>query len=80
MAIASHAKGISLKIILEKEPNLRYTRIFGKNKGHGRSTVKIKENGKRLIIEIAAKDATALRASANSILRDLQVIEATKLL
>lgn len=80
MAIASQANKISLKIILAKEPKINYARMLGKNAKHDRSAVKIKEGSKELVIEITAKDATALRASANSILRDLQVIEATKLL
>jgi len=80
MAIARQAKGLSLKIFIDKEPKLHYARILGKNIGHSRSTVKIKEEGSKLIIEITAKDTTALRATTNSILRDLQVIDATKII
>lgn len=79
MAQARQTNKIGLKITLEKEKDLNYTKILGKNIGHSRSTIKIKEGKTELIIEIYANDATALRASANSILRDLQVIEATKI-
>jgi tRNA threonylcarbamoyladenosine modification (KEOPS) complex Pcc1 subunit len=79
MAKDSHTKKISLKIVLDKEPKLNYSKILGKNLGHSRSAIKITESKSALTIEITAKDATALRASANSILRDLQVIEATKI-
>jgi tRNA threonylcarbamoyladenosine modification (KEOPS) complex Pcc1 subunit len=42
-----------------------------------RSTIKITHNASGAAIEILASDATALRASANSVLRDLQVAEAS---
>ena len=73
------AQNLQIKLLVSKEKGLSYLKILTKNKTHSRSSVKITENGKTLNIEINAKDSTALRSSINSILRDLQVIEATKL-
>lgn len=70
---------LSLEITLPKDGSISYTKILGKFPIQKRSTIIIKESKTTLIISIKAKDATALRASTNSILRDLQVIEATKL-
>jgi tRNA threonylcarbamoyladenosine modification (KEOPS) complex Pcc1 subunit len=77
----SKAKGAAFELILKlnKEEKLNYKKILGNNTKHNRSSVEFKESEKELIIKITAKDATALRASTNSILRDLQVIESTKI-
>jgi tRNA threonylcarbamoyladenosine modification (KEOPS) complex Pcc1 subunit len=72
-------KAIQLKLILEREHGIKYSSILGKSKRHARSAIKVQDKGEDLIIEITAKDLTALRASANSVLRDLQVIAATKI-
>ncbi len=42
-----------------------------------RSDITLKRSASAFIIEIRASDATALRASANSVLRDLQIFEAS---
>jgi hypothetical protein len=70
---------LQLRLILEKEPKLKYKKLFEISPRKGRSIVTIKEMKNNLIIEIKAKDATALRATTNSLMRDLQVIEATKI-
>ena len=79
MAKASSSKSLHLKLVIAKEPSLNYIRILGKNTKHSRSSVKLKEDESTLTIEIVSKDTTSMRASANSILRDLQVIDATKI-
>lgn len=66
-----------MKLEIKKDPQTRYLKILNKTTTRGRSLLKIKERGGLLTIEITANDATALRASANSILRDIQVIGAT---
>ena len=71
-------KTIMLKLVLDREPALNYSTILQKTKRYERSSFKIHEDGKNLVIEITANDLTALRASANSVMRDLQVIGATK--
>ncbi len=71
----SKTDGLYLKLIVGKQHGLNYTKIIGKNTTHSRSTIKMQEDKRNLTIEITAKDATALRASTNSILRDLQTIE-----
>jgi len=68
-----------LRLVIKKRSKLNYSRILGKGREHRRSSTKLKESKDRIIVEIAAKDLAALRASANSILRNIQVIEATKL-
>jgi tRNA threonylcarbamoyladenosine modification (KEOPS) complex Pcc1 subunit len=72
-------KSLHLTIIVEKEKGLYYAKIINKQTKRSRGDVSIKENKQKLTIQINASDATALRASANSILRDLQVIEATNI-
>ena len=68
-----------LKLVLKKETNLNYSKILGASKSHKRSSTKLKESKGSLTIEISAMDLAALRASANSILRDMQVIESTNI-
>jgi hypothetical protein len=76
----SKAKGqFKLKLILKKEPKLKYKKLLNTRTKQGRSTVCIIETKENIIIEINAADATALRASTNSLLRDLQVIESTRI-
>ena len=74
---ARNAANFKLKLLIKKDPKINYLKIISQSRKKERSTTNIKEQGGKLIIEIGAKDATSLRASANSILRDLQVIEAT---
>jgi hypothetical protein len=69
----------SFRLIIAKEPGLKYSRLLSRSKRYGRSTMKVKETSSTVTIEINATDLTALRASANSVLRDLQVISATEL-
>lgn len=79
MVGASKAANISLTLVLTKQGKLNYSKILGRSIKHDRSSITLKETKERLTISIKAKDTTALRASTNSILRDLQVIESTKL-
>jgi tRNA threonylcarbamoyladenosine modification (KEOPS) complex Pcc1 subunit len=69
---------LKLKILVKKDPKIKYLKILSQKSRKERSTISLKEYRTKLIIEVRAKDATALRASTNSILRGLQVIEATK--
>lgn len=79
MPKAEKSENLQIRITINKPPKSKsYSKILGKSKGHGRSRVEIKESKKILDILITAKDTTALRAQANSVLRDLQVIEATQ--
>ncbi|MGA2799795.1 MAG: KEOPS complex subunit Pcc1 [Candidatus Micrarchaeaceae archaeon] len=68
---------LTLKLLVKKDPKIKYLKILSQKGSRERSTISLKEQRVNLIIEIKAKDATALRASVNSILRDLQAIEAT---
>jgi Transcription factor Pcc1 len=68
-----------LKLILKREPKLKYTKLLSARTKQGRSTIHITQTKQSIIIEINAHDATALRASTNSLLRDLQVIESTRI-
>lgn len=69
------ASGMALRIILQKGNTIKYGSILGKRSGNGRSTIVVRETKKTLEIKISSLDATALRASANSVLRSLQVAE-----
>lgn len=65
-----------IKVKKSREKN--YKKILGIAKtNYKRSKITISENQKELSITITAEDATALRASANMIMRDLQIIENT---
>jgi tRNA threonylcarbamoyladenosine modification (KEOPS) complex Pcc1 subunit len=77
--MSSAKANITLTLILNKTEKLNYSRILGKRGvKHDRSRTTLKETSNNLTITIKATDATALRASANSVLRDLQIIESTK--
>lgn len=78
MADSKKAAKVSITLVLEKTDRLSYSRTLGRKIRHDRSNIFLKETAGKLTITIKAKDLTALRASANSILRDMQVIEATK--
>lgn len=67
-----------LKLVLPKDDAISYSKILGSNRRHKRSNTAIKEDAKALIIEINAMDLAALRASFNSISRNVQVIKSTK--
>ncbi len=65
----------SAEIHVEKASSLNYSKALGKIKSYKRSSVSIKETSRILTVSIEAHDATALRASVNAIMRDVQVIE-----
>jgi tRNA threonylcarbamoyladenosine modification (KEOPS) complex Pcc1 subunit len=68
-------------IVYKKDSALNYTRILAacSTGTYKRSTITTSETDKELRFEIRARDVVALMASTNSILRRLQVIEATNL-
>ncbi len=62
-------------IIIQKRAKMSYKKILGEIKEHKRSGINISETDSELKITIETKDITALRASLNAIIRDVQVIE-----
>ncbi len=64
-------------IKVTKDSKINYKRILGSTNSvrYKRSQISIKEKAEDLEIKISAKDAGALRATINSVLRDLHVIE-----
>jgi tRNA threonylcarbamoyladenosine modification (KEOPS) complex Pcc1 subunit len=62
-------------IVIPKKMGLSYKGILGNMKEHKRSGTAIKETANKLTITIKTNDATAMRASINAIMRDIQVIE-----
>jgi tRNA threonylcarbamoyladenosine modification (KEOPS) complex Pcc1 subunit len=66
------------KIVLPKMTKSSYRVLLGVQRKQKRSSIKIKEGASRVIVEVEADDATALRASLNTLIRDIQVIEAAK--
>jgi tRNA threonylcarbamoyladenosine modification (KEOPS) complex Pcc1 subunit len=68
-------------IVYDKDPSLDYTRILAScsSGAYKRSTIKTSETVNELRFDISAADVVALMASTNSILRRLQVIEATSM-
>ena len=71
--ISPHAE-----ITVDKCDGINYKRTLAlpKNRRYARSTTEIKEGKRELRITIRARDNIALRASMNSIMRDIQVIGA----
>jgi tRNA threonylcarbamoyladenosine modification (KEOPS) complex Pcc1 subunit len=66
------------EITINKHPKINYKKVLAlpSTRAYARSSTEIKEDKGRLKIVIKAEDITALRASINSIMRDLQVIAA----
>jgi len=66
----------SAEIIVHKDPGTSYKKILALPDGgvNARSSTAANERGGTLRITIKANDITALRASMNSIMRDLQVV------
>ncbi len=64
-------------IVLPKRTKSSYQSILGKARDQKRGTVSVKEDKATITIIISAEDATALRASFNSLMRDIQAIEGT---
>lgn len=65
----------SCTVIIPKKARISYKRIMGNIREHKRGGLSISETATTLKVIITAKDATAMRASVNSIIRDVQVIE-----
>ncbi len=61
-------------ITIKKKAGIKYSSII-KLRKYKRSSIKVAERKGSVNFRIAADDATALRASANAVLRELQVIE-----
>jgi tRNA threonylcarbamoyladenosine modification (KEOPS) complex Pcc1 subunit len=63
-------------ISIEKaNPSIRYTELITKNRAYKRSSIRSTENKNRVHFSISATDATALKATINSVLGELSVIE-----
>ncbi|MDE1810540.1 MAG: CTAG/PCC1 family protein [Candidatus Micrarchaeota archaeon] len=65
----------SATIRINKASSASYKKALGEIKAHDRSRIAIKETSSLLQIDIHAKDAAALRATINSALKDLHVVE-----
>ena len=68
----------SAEIIIAKDKGRDYKAILGESKTYKRGAMSISETGRELKISIKADDATALRASINMVLRDMQVINSVE--
>ena len=62
-------------ITIPKSIKTDYKRIIGELRKQKRSKLSVKETQKGITITIEADDITALRATMNNIIRDVQVIE-----
>ncbi len=70
-------KAYVASIAIPKIRDTSYITILGNQREQKRSGVSIAEREGSLEISITAKDITALRASMNSIMRDIQAVEGT---
>lgn len=61
-------------IVIPKTEKVSYKRILGASREYKRSSISIKEKTDRLTITVTARDMASLRASINSVTRDVQVV------
>ncbi len=71
------ANSYKATITIAKRLPIEYKGVIGGYKAYRRSSISTKEDKASISISIAADDATALRASLNSIMRDIRIIEST---
>ena len=71
------ANRYAARITITKHLPIKYSKMIGSYKAYRRSKISTKEGAHSISISIAANDATALRASLNSVMRDIHVIEST---
>lgn len=76
MAKASSTIPYSAEIILSERHGVDYKKaLSSQSKARGRSSTNINTEGKGLRIAIKAEDLAALRASINSIMREIRVLD-----
>ena len=64
------------EIRIEKSSRIDYKKALGEIKEHNRSGIKITETKSTVNIKIKTNDITALRATMNAVMRDVQTIGA----
>lgn len=62
--------------VRKRAPGLDYGRLLSGSRDYKRSSMRLKESKESVNLTVEADDATALRATLNSVLRDIKVIEA----
>ncbi len=72
------AEAFTAVISLKKGGRVSYTRLIGRISEYKRSSISMRETPSEFTVRIEAKDATALKASLNAILKDIQVIESVR--
>lgn len=72
---AGGGRSFTATITITKKASASYKMALGEIKAHERSTISIKETPSVLRIDVAARDPAALRATINSVLKDLQVAD-----
>ena len=70
-----HTECSVLLKLAKKHTEANYTKILGKPRNSLRSTTAVKEGKSYLEITISAGDLSALRASTNTIMRDISTVE-----
>lgn len=61
--------------IQKGDPSLDYKSLLGASRAYKRSSMSVRESAREITFTIEASDATALRASVNSVLRDIKIVE-----
>lgn len=56
-------------------PGMSYGKLLSKGREYNRSSISMRESASAVDFTIEARDATALRASVNSVLRDIGIVE-----
>ena len=73
--MAGPGSRFSAVIRIRKTGGINYTKIMGKSAKYKRGTVSTSDKAGVLTVRIEASDSTALRASLNTVMRELHVIE-----
>lgn len=60
----------------KRGPSLNYKGLLASGRPYKRSSIDIRESDSGITFTVRASDITALRASVNSVLRDIKVVEA----
>ncbi len=59
----------------KKDTSLSYKELLASPRSYKRSSIEVKESKGGVTFTVTAADVTALRASINSVLRDIKVVE-----
>ncbi|MDE1857103.1 MAG: hypothetical protein KGH98_03405 [Candidatus Micrarchaeota archaeon] len=63
------------EITVTKSAGVNYLKVIGSKREYKRSSVSMSETKTEITVRIKAEDPTALKASINSVLNDIEIVE-----